>query len=243
MKWLVFTGACVAMLITLGALAVDERDVSWEGREAHCPYCRSDLPALANVCKDCDRSVDWVPKSEECRWSLSRAEINYMRDMVDSLELEEPLPEELAGFQLAYFRGMEEGACAYCAGLGMTLEGTAEVTCKVCRGRKRCIACDGDRVVSVGDPRAYWALQRRQDQRRRAEERAKLTGLPINRNTLLDEDVEALAGYAEIEKIVDDLGRSPLEMARARAEEAFRKLRKVYDAREKPKNAAPDDDS
>lgn len=243
MKWLVFTGLCVAALITLGALAVDERDVVWEGRTAHCPYCRVDLPALANACRECDRSLDWSSQSEECRWCLPRADVGYLRDMADEIELDEPLPEALGGFSLAYFRGMEEGACTFCAGLGVVLEDTAEVTCSVCRGRKQCVACDGDRVVVVGDSDAFWALKQRQDSRRRAEARADLTGLPLNRTALADADVEALAGFAELEQLTDDRGRRPLETARARAKDAFAKLRAEFDKKEKPRDPNTKDDS
>ncbi len=239
MKWLVFTGFCVVLLITLGALAVDERDVVWEGRKTLCPYCRVDLPSLANVCRECNRSVDWSPQQEECRWCLPRTDIGYLQDMIDELDLEEPLPKSLAGFQLAYFRAIDEGACTYCAGLGAVMEGTAEVRCPVCRGRKRCIACDGDRGVMVGDPAKYRVLLARQDARRRAEERAKLTGLPLNRSALSDQDIEELAGYVEIESLVDDRDRSPLETARARAKDAFKKIRKEFDRR--PRRNADDD--
>jgi len=229
MKWLLFTGACVAVLVILGALAVDERDVVWEGREASCPYCRVDLPDMAVVCKACNRSVDWMPLSEECTWCLERNDVGHLKDLVEGMKLEEgSMPEGLTGFPFAYFKGIDEGACTFCAGLGQVLEGTAEVRCPVCRGRKRCIACDGDRVVIFADPRARWAARQRLEQRERAERRAKLTGLPLKRTMLVDEDVATLAGFAEIEALRDDKDRSLLVRARERVKTAFALLNEEF---------------
>ncbi|MGH7162630.1 MAG: hypothetical protein ACREID_04030, partial [Planctomycetota bacterium] len=164
MKWLAFTGACVAGLVALGILAVDERDVVWEGRAAFCPYCRAPLELYAVSCKECARTLDWASNVEECRWCLHPDDAEALKEWFDSLGLKrDPLPGALAEFPIAYFEAIEAGACSHCGGLGRVLASGREAACPVCRERKRCIACGGDRTVVVGDAAAH----------RRALERAE----------------------------------------------------------------------
>jgi len=240
MKWLIFTGACVAVLVTLGILAVDERNVIWEGRTPLCPYCRSELPNQAIVCKECGRSIDWVSHSETCRWCLSRKDVEHMTNLFDRLKVAKgPLPGELREFPQAYFRTMEAGACAYCGGLGKVMVDGKEVTCPVCRGARRCIACGGDRRVELGDPVAARHLRERHAARELAERRAELTGLPLKLTLLVDQDVDALRGYVEAETLTGEQGRNLLEMARARVKRAFRALHAEVARKEKEAVAAP----
>lgn len=225
MKWLVFTGLCVAVLITLGLLAVDERDVVWEGRQAFCPYCRAEMPRLAVVCPKCRRSVDWTTNQEPCRWCLNRADVKHMNELFDDLQLEsDPLPGALGAFTIAYFRSMDEGACTYCGGLGDVIENGVDVVCPVCRGGKLCIACGGDGSVTIGDEGAHTRVLERRSARELAEARAEVTGLPLKRALLTDQDVEALMGYAEAETLTDERGRNLLVRARARVKRAFQAL-------------------
>lgn len=238
MKWLAFTGACVAALITLGILAVDERDVVWEGRNAFCPYCRAPVSFYAVACKECGRSFDWVSSSEECRWCLPGdvAEMLHAGLKLHKLE-NDPLPGPLAGFPIAWFRAMDEGSCAYCAGLGEVLSGKEEITCPVCRGRKRCIGCGGDRRVVVGDVEA----RRRQMERAAAYASNALaseaTGLEPSRREMVDADVAELRGFAEAEEIRDGGEGSLLARGRARVREAFQALRDL--SRENGKPVSP----
>jgi hypothetical protein len=225
MRWLVFTAACVVALVSLGVLAVDERDVVWQGREPHCPYCRAPVELYAFTCKECQKSFDWVARSESCHWCLDRLEADTLRVRFEGLgSTGKPLPERLGDFHQLYFRGIEEGHCTYCGGLGtIPLNGPGEGTsCPVCFGGKRCIACGGDRRMVFGDREARKRELRRAEERAHAERRRKLSGLPIDIDELLKRDVEALRGYAEAEKLRDTLGRDTLlDTASVRVRRAF----------------------
>jgi hypothetical protein len=232
MKWLAFTGVCVAVLITLGLLAVDERDIVWEGRQAFCPYCRAEMPRLALVCAECRRSVDWTSHQEPCRWCLNRTDVKHMNALFDDLQFEsDPLPGALGAFTIAYFRSMDEGACTYCGGLGEVLENGVDVVCPVCRGEKLCVACGGDGAVTVGDEGAHRRELDRRRARDLAEARAEVTGLPLKRALLTDQDVEALMGHAEAETLTDEHGRNLLTRARARVKRAFEALDEARERR------------
>jgi hypothetical protein len=227
MKWLAFTVAIVAGLVALGVWSVMPPSVAWEARTPYCSRCRAEVRPYTRQCPDCDRSLRWTSTDEECTWCLSKEDADFMRDSYRDLELEESAHVGLLKqFPKAYFLAMEPGACAYCAGLGKVNRGDAEVTCPVCRGRKpyRCIACDGDREVVIGDEGAHTALLARHAAHARAEGRSKLTHLPVRRSSLVDEDVEALTGYVEAEEITDERGQHLLELARARATLAFEAL-------------------
>ena len=225
MKWLAFTLAIVAALITLGILAVDERDVVWESNQPKCPYCRVDLEHYSVVCAHCDRSIDWMPHTQSCEWCLAEADVEIFNDMFTAVGVEEgPLPGQLAEFPVGYFLSMDEGACTYCSGLGQVVVDRAEVKCPVCRGGKFCIACSGTRSVIHGDEEAHNRRLRRSEERNSSERRELVTGLPLKRGLMTDRDVEALAGYAEAESIQDEHGRNVLERARARIKRAFRAL-------------------
>ena len=233
-KWWLFTSVVVGALIALGVGAVDERDILWEGRTPLCPYCRAELPMHALVCRECTRSVDWRSRNEECTWCLQKEDVNHLRRVFDELVVEdEPLPPALADYDAGYFRAMDEGTCTYCGGLGSVLVGGAKVECPICRGDEKCVACGGDRVVVVGDEGAHRRALERADARRRAEERARLTDLPLDRELLLDEDVAALRGYVEAEQLTDTRGNKLLERARQRAEKAFDLLHREYERRKR----------
>jgi len=225
MKWLLFTGALVAGLVALGALAVDEPDIVWEGRSPICPHCRSTVPMLAQFCSHCDRSFDWVVEEEPCRWCLSSADVDYLKDLFAEVGADsDPLPGKLGSFPVVYFRSIDEGVCGYCAGGGETMEAGAEVPCPVCRGYQKCIACAGDRVVEVGSETAHARWVERARVREEAVRRSRVTGLPVKRSTLVTREIEALRGFVEIEKVEDEHGRDLLERALARTRAAFRAL-------------------
>ncbi len=223
MKWLIFTGACVFALISLGVLAVDERDVLWEGRKALCPYCRAELEHYALGCRHCNRTVDWVSTTEPCRWCLSKEDVQILRDGMDRLELKpgDPLPASVAEFTRPYLMSIETGQCTYCGGLGSVLNGQAEVTCPVCRGGRQCIACEGGRKVVVGNRKAHERALERHQAWEEALRREALTHLKLRRGKLVDDDVKALQGFAEAETLVDEAGDDMLERARARIAQAF----------------------
>lgn len=229
MKWYVFTAACVAALVAVGVLAVDERDVEWEqAADGHwvplCGYCRGELKRLAVVCPNCDRSLDWVEHRAPCTWCLDSHDADHLHDLLLKLDAqEEPLPGALAAFPKAYFLAMDEGSCTFCGGNGAVAEaGGRSGNCPVCQGHKRCIACGGDRIVVIGTQGAYRKLTERVRARRLAERRAKLTDRPLVASMVLREDVEALRGYIELEQY--PLTRQLLECARTKLERAFKAL-------------------
>jgi len=227
MKWWIITSICVGALIALGVGAVDERDVVWEGRTPLCPYCRAELPMHALVCKECNRSLDWLPVKEECAWCLDRKDADHMNDLFEEIRQSgRPLPETLAPFGAGYFR-MDEGACTYCGGVGRVVEAGADVECPVCGGTRHCLACGGDRAVVVGAEEAHRRALARARTREDAERRARITDLPLNQSELLRGDREALQGYAEIE--ADPRCRALLEKSRTRLQQAFRALHAEYE--------------
>jgi hypothetical protein len=218
----------VAALVVVGILAVDERDVEWElqaeGRWTPlCGYCRSELPRLAVVCPDCNRSLDWVKHRAQCTWCLDRTDVEHLRARFDDLDLEtEPLPRGLAEFPKAYFLSMDEGTCTSCGGNGSVVEAGAVIACPVCFGDKRCIACGGDRDVVIGDEGAYRRLRERERERRAAERRAEVTDLPVRRTLLVQQDIDRLRGHMELAQHRHT--RKLLDLARAKLERAFRAL-------------------
>jgi len=234
MKWFLFTAACIVALIALGVLAVDQRDVIWEGRTPQCGYCRAELERFAVVCPDCRRSQDWYPHKETCRWCLDKADAERMEDILDELGVkEEPLPGALAEFPIGYFKAMDEGACTFCGGLGAVMEDGREVTCPVCFGDKHCIACGGDRVVVLGEEWAHKRALARAEARRRAERRSEITQLPVDYAVLLRRDVEAVRGHEQAEALSDARGRRLLDRARERVRRAFAALREEWEHRDR----------
>jgi hypothetical protein len=225
MKWFLFTGACVAALVVLGILAVDERDVVWEDRKPVCGYCRADLRAYAVVCPDCNRSLDWVSHREDCGWCLDREDADELRDLFEQVGADtEPLPGGLAEFPIAYFLTVAEGTCLYCGGIGTIVEADAKVPCVVCRGDKRCVGCAGDRVTVRGDEDAHRRALERLIERRRALERSEMTDRPLIPSRLVDEDVKALRGHVEADQLADGRGRSLRKLAHDRLARAFKAL-------------------
>ena len=220
--WIAVTGVFVAGLVTLGVLAVDERNVVWEGRAALCPYCRAPLPNLAHACGECRRTVDWSPTSETCTHCLSAEDVQHLRNAFEALATkEEPLPGALAAFPVAYFDAMQPGGCVYCAGLKKVLDGGREkVDCPVCRSDGRCIACGGGRSVVIGDEAGHRRLLERRAVWGRARSSAELTRLAVARARLVDEDVRSLRGFLEAEEQLGDL----LLRARDRIAAAFAAL-------------------
>ena len=225
MKWFAFTAACIAVLVALGVLAVDERDVIWEERDAFCPYCRSGVTSYAVACKECERTFDWAPHRENCRWCLASEDVEILKDRFELLASEEdPLPGALAPFPRAYFLNIDQGSCTYCGGLGKIRNGSEEAACPVCGGRATCIACNGDRVVIVGSERAHWAALERERAWAEAAERSQLTGLPMLQQEIMAADVDALRGWQEVEELKDEDGKSLLARARGRIEQVFKAL-------------------
>lgn len=228
MKWLAFTLAVVASLVGLGVWSVVPPSNVWEARTPYCSRCRAEVHSYSRQCAACDRSLRWTTTEEECRWCLSREDVEFMRDSYRDLELgNSPHVGLLKKFPEGYFLLMEAGKCANCAGIGKVREGDADVTCSVCRGSKACVACDGDREVVVGDEWAHRTELDRAVAHRRAERRSKLTGLPVRRSRLLDEDVEALTGYVEAEQLKDSRGAPLLRRGIARAALAFEALKEA----------------
>jgi len=240
MKWLAFTAGCAVALILLGILAVDERDVLWEGYRPLCPYCRSDMPQYALVCKECDRTVDWVPQRISCRTCLNAEDVKHLKDGFDALRLQEgePLPIELAGFARAYFLAMEAGNCTYCAGLKKIMDDGVEVECPICRGYGKCVACSGDGDVVLGDLGAHRRLLAREQLWEEERRREELTRLTLLRSKLVSEDVVALRGYAEAEELTDESGRDLLQRARTRVKQAFTAIQAAVAERTRPAIAA-----
>jgi hypothetical protein len=232
MKWLLFTSASVLALIALGILAVDERDVVWEGRKALCGYCRAELASHAVVCRECDRSLDWRSHKEECRWCLDRNDVDHLLGLHKDLAEGAPLPDSVLAYG-PYFDSIDVGNCTYCGGVGKVMSEGAETDCPVCRGGERCIACGGSRSVVIGDEGAHRRACEREDARTRAQTRAAVADLPLKAGMLLDEDVAALRGYAEAEGLRDSAGNGLLEMAHERLKCAFRALHEEHDKRKK----------
>jgi len=232
MKWLLFTSASVIVLIALGLLAVDERDVIWEGRKALCGYCRAELPHHAVVCRECDRSLDWRTSKEECRWCLDRTDADHLLGLYRELAADGPLPESLAAFE-PYFGAIQVGECTFCGGVGEVVAEGKEVECPVCRGDKRCIACGGGRAVILGDEGAHRRALERADARARAQERAVTADLKLNAEMLVDNDVDALRGYVEAEELRDSTGSNLLELSHERLKVAFRAVHEEHDRRVK----------
>jgi hypothetical protein len=123
---------------------------------------------------------------------------------------------------------MDPGDCAYCAGAGSVGVGEQEEDCPVCRGGADCIACDGSRTVIFGDVRSHLRLLRRRQARAQAERRRELTGLAMDEEALLSEDVRALSGHAEVEQL-EALDSNQKLVARgfARASRAIGLIQKV----------------
>jgi hypothetical protein len=233
MKWLAFTSACVAALILLGILAVDERDVIWEGRQPQCGYCRSSILYYAVVCPVCDRSLDWRASREECRWCLDRHDADHIRRLYEEVDGRKPLPELLSEYGSRYFDSIDIGACTYCGGIGSVADGGGKRDCPVCRGKQQCVACGGTRSVVIGDEVAHRRTLERTDARQRAQARAQAIDLPLNMVLLLDEDVAALRGHAEAESLCDEKGNNLLELARARLTAAVKALHAEHARRAK----------
>jgi len=223
MKWILFTSGCVVALVALGILAVDERDVVWEGRHAFCPYCRAEVKQGSVACAACDRSFDWRANKEECGWCLGKKDVGHLLDLYHELTRNGPLPDSLASL-VPYLEAIDVGNCTYCGGIGKVMDGDKEVDCPVCRGDGRCIACGGSRTVVIGDQGAHRRALEREDARKRALERAAVVDLPLNFEMLIDEDVGALRGYVEAEGLADAGGRNLLEMSNERLKAVFRAL-------------------
>jgi hypothetical protein len=232
MKWVLFTSGCVVALVALGFLAVDERDVVWEGRKPLCGYCRAELAHHAVVCRECNRSLDWRPHSEECRWCLERTDVDHLLRLYRDIAKAGPLPDALVAYE-AYFEAIDVGDCTYCGGIGKVMDGGEEADCPVCRGDRRCVACGGTRSVVIGDDAAHRRALERQDERMRAKVRGVVTDLPLNDGALVDKDVAALRGYVEAEDLTDVHGRKVLELARERMKAAFRVLHEEHAKRAK----------
>lgn len=233
MKWLTFTGVCVAALITLGILAVDERNVLWEARTPHCPYCREEMAMQAIACKACRRTVDWVGTTETCTACLDAADVDHMRDRFEALGLNGgPLPGPFSAFPRGYFRVMESGACGYCAGLKEFTEGAVATPCPVCRGSGRCTGCGGDRVVEIGSEIYAQRLRERGAAHREAHRREELTRLPLQLGLVIDRDVEELRGSLEAEEIRDEEEDRLLDRARLRLRAAFETLAEEHARRD-----------
>lgn len=232
MKWVLFTSGCVVALVALGFLAVDERDVIWEGRTPLCGYCRAELAHHAVVCRECNRSLDWRPTTEECRWCLERKDVDHLLRLYREIAKAGPLPPALLACE-PYFDAIDVGACTYCGGIGKVMENGEETACPVCRDDKRCVACGGTRSVVIGDDGAHRRARERQDAHLRATVRGGVTDLPLNDEVLADEDVAALRGYVEAEDLTDAHGRRVLELARERMKAAFRTLHEEHTKRAK----------
>jgi hypothetical protein len=229
MRWLLFAAVCVAALVALGILAVDERDVAWERDRPLCPYCRNELKLFALACKECRHAVDWVPRQEPCPWCLEPEEATRMRGFALDLELRgRDMPPPLREFTDAYFADIQAGDCPYCGGLGEVQEnGGRPRRCPVCFGRRKCIACDGDRVLLRGEPAAHRRRIAREEAREAELRRARLLGHEPPLEAMLAADVEQLAGYVEATELRDAEGRRLVELARGKAERAFAGLREA----------------
>jgi len=232
MKWIFFTGACVVSLITLGILAVDERDVVWEDRTPLCPHCRAELAYYSLACRQCSHTLDWTPTQEPCVWCVDRETARVMRDAYATVRIAgEAHPERLAAWSPAYFREMEAGACAYCGGQGSIGADAERKACPVCRGRKDCIGCDGSRAVIIGDERAHRRMTRRRRAWAEALRRAELTGRQMNERALRNDDALAVAGHIEAETLAAPDGRVYLSIGLERTREALDAVQALAAAR------------
>ncbi len=230
MRWLSFTGICIVAFVTLGILAVDERDVVWEAGEPLCPYCRAVLRPLAISCKECRRTVDWVGTTVPCPGCLDSADVDHMRDRFDALALPATtMPAWLMAFPQGYFHVMDRGACGFCAGLKQIGEAAAARPCPVCRGDGRCVLCGGDRLVEVGSEQVHRRALERRREWAEGERREKLTHLPLQRDKLVDRDVSELRGSIEASSIRDEAGRNLVDRAREQLAAAFAALAAEHD--------------
>ena len=226
-RWLLFTGVCVASLIALGIQAVDERDVVWEGRDAFCPYCRSELRFYAMACKECRRTLDWTATQETCGWCLDRETALLLKETYERVRTSTGShPGGLVAWAPSYFREMDAGDCGFCAGLGRIGSADQKETCPVCRGGRDCVGCDGSRTVVVGDVRADRRLLRHRTIREQAQRRAELTGIPADDDALLNDEVFALQGYVEVDTLSGPGGRL-VQSALDRAVEALAAVRRL----------------
>ncbi|MEE8105266.1 MAG: hypothetical protein V3T86_07005 [Planctomycetota bacterium] len=232
MKWTFFAGACVVSLITLGILAVDERDVVWEERTPLCPHCRAELSYYSLACRQCSRTLDWTPTQEPCVWCVDRETARVMRDAYLTVRAAgEAHPERLASWSPAYFREMEAGACAHCGGQGFIGVAGDRKFCEVCRDRKDCVGCDGSRAATIGDERARRRMMRRRHAWSEASRRAELTGQPINERALRNDDALAVAGHVEAETLAGPDGRVYLAVGLERARQALEAVLELAAAR------------
>lgn len=178
-RWWIVTLVLVGLLFGLSALALDRPDVVWSKGVAHCPHCRAEAGQGARRCGSCREEFDWSVAPEEASplspWSLSALEEEHLRQRIKALT--KPVAVERAARALAlapeaakaYLESVGSGQCGWCGGTGQEPASPAAVergpastpaTCQVCQGRKRCIACGGDRHMRLGDVGAAQALER-----------------------------------------------------------------------------------
>jgi hypothetical protein len=173
-RWVVLTLGVVAVLLTISALALNKPDVLWRDGAAHCPHCGALVEPGSHRCKECREEYEWTVAPDEdspiSRWSLSPLEDAAVRERVKALGHVVAAEKVAAATGLSqdaarlYLEKVGVGRCGWCGGTGKDLEhlDANPSVCPACLGRERCIACDGDRRIRIGDQgaaRAYRHLQ------------------------------------------------------------------------------------
>jgi hypothetical protein len=186
-RWWIVTLVVVGVLLSISALAMSRPDVVWRDGTPSCPHCRAQVEPFSVRCKSCREEYEWTVASDEdsplSPWSLSSAEADLVRQRVKDLggvaaaaARIAPLLDIPAERAEEYLEQVGYGRCGWCGGTGLDLAVPPPKSepCPACLGRGRCIACDGDRRIRIGDGAADRALVRYQ-----ASMRDIAPGLPL----------------------------------------------------------------
>jgi hypothetical protein len=236
----VLTVAVVAILLTISALALDKPDVRWREGAARCPHCGTLVEAYSRRCKACREEYEWTAAGDEdsplSPWSLSALEDAALRERVKGLGHEPAAAIVAAATGLSkeaareYLDQVGLGRCGWCGGTGRDLDRPAAkpLPCPACLGRGRCVACDGDRRIRVGDEGAARDYARYVAQLRDISSRVSLEAQREEVRRLTDAFVERWHGTEEATRVVfwpewtvDGRGPRLVERSRHRLDQAL----------------------
>jgi hypothetical protein len=171
-RWWILAATVAAVLIGISFLALDRPNVVWTAGVPSCPLCRSEVHANASRCPTCREEFEWNDPSDDesplSPWSLSALEDAWLRERVTALGKPQAATRVSEALQLdadaarLYLEQVGWGRCGWCGGTGRDLSVRAPTLepCPACLGRARCVACDGDRRIRIGDDAAERAFQR-----------------------------------------------------------------------------------